>query len=543
MTVIPKLKRKKWLIGIGVFALGGVAALLITAHVLAVRFQPYIRAQAIEYLQRRFDSEVELASLRVSMPKTPLLRMVLSRGHGVHARVEGEGILLRHRGRRDIPPMFTMKKFSFDVDVRTVFDETKIVKLVTLEGMEITIPPKGERPDYDTGDSGSPPDVRIEEVNISNAMLTILPKKKDKTPLEFDIHMLHLQSAGKGVAMKYEAWLTNAKPPGEILSTGNLGPWVGGEPGDTPLDGQYTFDKADLGVFKGIAGILSSTGDFEGTLDSITARGQASVPGFRLKISGNRVRLSTRFEVLVDGTNGNTVLKPVVATLGKTNFTTSGAIIRHEGNRRRTISLEVFMPKGNLPDLLRLAMKGPPFMEGQVALTTKIDIPPLSGKVREKLQLDGQFEVTGGKFLRSKIQDKIDTLSRRGQGQPNSEEIDEVVSRMKGEFRLDDQVMTFRYLAFAVPGADVDLAGNYTFDGPLDFHGTLKLKARVSQTMTGLKRLLLKPVDPFFAKNGAGTFLRIKVDGTASDPRFGRDTKKKDKDKETAIENIKEPHG
>jgi hypothetical protein len=35
-------------------------------------------------------------------------------------------------------------------------------------------------------------------------------------------------------------------------------------------------------------------------------------------------------------------------------------------------------------------------------------------------------------------------------------------------------------------------------------------------------------VDPFFSKNGAGTFLRIKVDGTADDPNFGLDRGKKD---------------
>jgi hypothetical protein len=39
--------------------------------------------------------------------------------------------------------------------------------------------------------------------------------------------------------------------------------------------------------------------------------------------------------------------------------------------------------------------------------------------------------------------------------------------------------------------------------------------------MTGWKRWLLKPVDPFFSKNGAGTFLKIKVEGTADEPKFG----------------------
>jgi hypothetical protein len=182
------------------------------------------------------------------------------------------------------------------------------------------------------------------------------------------------------------------------------------------------------------------------------------------------------------------------------------------------------MPNGDMRDLLRLATKGAPFMEGRIALNTTIEIPPLTGRVKEKLRLDGKFEVHDAKFLRSKIQDQIDQLSRRGQGQPKNEEIDEVVSNMKGSFRLEDQVMTFRSLTFEVPGAAVDLAGVYDLgEDTLDFHGALKLEAKVSQTVTGLKKWVLKPVDPFFAKNGAGTFLRIKVEGNSRQPKFGLD--------------------
>jgi hypothetical protein len=75
-----------------------------------------------------------------------------------------------------------------------------------------------------------------------------------------------------------------------------------------------------------------------------------------------------------------------------------------------------------------------------------------------------------------------------------------------------------------VPGASVNLAGTYDIDADnLDFRGALKLRAKVSQTMTGWKRWALKPVDPFFAKQGAGTFLRIAVTGSSSKPQFGRD--------------------
>jgi hypothetical protein len=243
-----------------------------------------------------------------------------------------------------------------------------------------------------------------------------------------------------------------------------------------------------------------------------------------LKQAGHPVPLKTRFEVMVDGTDGDTTLKPVVGTLGSTTFKTSGTVIKHEDDTHRTINLDVSMPRGNLRDLLTLALKGDPFMEGQIALDTKIDIPPLTGTVKEKLLLDGRFEITNGKFLQSRIQDQIDSLSRRGQGQPKNMAIDEVVLAMAGAFNMEDQKISFRSLSFAVPGSGIDLAGDYDLEKDvLDFHGTLKLDAKVSETLTGWRHWLAKPLDPFFSKGGAGTLLRIQVTGSSKEPKFGRD--------------------
>ena len=184
--------------------------------------------------------------------------------------------------------------------------------------------------------------------------------------------------------------------------------------------GNYTFDNADLGIFAAIAGTLSSKGTFDGSLNSVNARGTTYVPNFQLKMAGNPLPLSTTFEALVDGTNGNTVLQPVRATLGHTNFTTTGAVIKHEEYSQRSINLKVDMPNGDMRDLLRLAMKGPPFMEGFINMKSSIDIPPLTSKVKQKLVLDGTFDLHDAKFLKSTIQDQIDQLSRRGQGQPKN---------------------------------------------------------------------------------------------------------------------------
>jgi hypothetical protein len=542
-------RKRRWIIGISAGLVLSFIGLVVAASVLSKRFEPFIRDQALAYMRDRFDADVELAALRIHMPKASPLTVLLNRGRGSSARVEAEGISMRYRGAPEMPPLFKMKKIGFHVDLGTLLDESKTIKLITIDGMEINVPPKGQRrsiaktdpaktpappPEPGGQPANKPPRVLIKEVQIADAKLTILPKDPAKNPLKFDIHRLRFESTGTGTAMKYGAALTNAKPPGEIKSAGTFGPWMKDEPGDTPLAGDYTFDKADLGVFSGIAGILNSTGKFEGTLSSINAQGQASVPDFRLKMSNNQVPLNTTFEVLVDGTNGNTILKPVRARLGSTNFTTSGGVIKHEGETRRTIMLDVSMPNGDLRDVLRLAMKGSPFMEGRLNLKTKVGIPPLSGKVREKLMLDGRFTVSDAKFLKSTIQDQIDTLSRRGQGQPKSEVIDEVVSGMKGVFQLENELLTFQSLTFGVPGAEVDLAGTYNLDADmLDFLGSLKLVANVSETMTGWKRWALKPVDPFFAKEGAGTFLRVAVTGSSRQPHFGAArSRNKDKQKE-----------
>ena len=529
-------RKKKWLLGLtAAFAGLVIGALFIAANRMAKEFEPYIRDQAVQYLQKRFDSTVEIGALHISIPKLSPMRLLSKDWHGAKARVEGERVILRHKGRTDIPPLFRMKQFAFEIDLSILFDSPKRIPLVTVNGMEINIPPKGERPGFDSQEEKAEQEekedeaaedtgVIFDEVVIKDSRFTILPRDRRKTALQFALHDIRLESAGKDVAMKYRASLTNPKPPGEIHSTGTFGPWAADDPGDSSLAGYYIFDDANLGVFAGIAGILDSKGQFNGTLDSITARGEATVPDFRLKRSGNIVPLKTKFEVQVDGTNGNTILKPVIGTIGSTSFTTSGAVIKHETDTRRTINLDVDMPKGNLPDLLSLAMKGETFMEGRIALKTRIDIPPLSGKVREKLILDGQFDIKDGKFLRSTIQDQIDTLSRRGQGQPQNMEIDEVVLAMGGRFHMEDETISFESLSFAVPGSGIDLKGKYDLDEDmLDFHGTLKLNATVSQTMTGWKRWLLKPVDPFFSKEGVGTFVHIQVVGSSKAPKFGRD--------------------
>lgn len=519
---------RKWLLWIGGFLLVLVAGLGIAAWWLSGRIEPYLREQTIAYLSKRFASEVALAALEVSMPIDSPLDIALRGGRGAVVKVTARGIELRHLGRRDFPPLFRMRTLSFRVDLYTVWNPPAVVQEVRVDGLELHIPPKGQRPAWQApqGKKNDQPPPRIEKVIADGARLSILPKDPAKLPLEFAIFKLTLTGAGPGAAMNYDAGLTNAKPPGVIQAKGTFGPWQADEPSDTHLTGDYRLEKADLGVFSGIAGTLESTGRFQGPLASIVVDGETRTPDFRLRTGGAAVPLTTRFHAIVNGTNGDTRLEPVIATLGRSRFEVRGAVARDRNETRKTVTLDAKFLNGFIEDALRLAMKGEPILRGPLTLNVKIEVPPGKGPIAERLRLDGEFFLKDAHFTTATVQEQIDSLSRRGQGRPRDAAVAEVPADLEGAFVMGDGRIDFSRLRFIVPGAAVDLTGGYGFRSEeLDFHGTLKLDAKVSQTMSGWKRWVLKPADPFFAKQGAGTLLKIQVVGSRAQPKFGLDKK------------------
>ena len=130
--------------------------------------------------------------------------------------------------------------------------------------------------------------VIIDSLDSADARLVIIPRKKDKDPKVWAIHTLHMTNLGANQSMPYDAVLTNAVPPGEIKTSGHFGPWQTDEPGNTPLGGTFAFDKANLAVFKGIGGTLSSRGSFGGSLNWIDVNGETDTPDFVINV-GDRV--------------------------------------------------------------------------------------------------------------------------------------------------------------------------------------------------------------------------------------------------------------
>jgi len=482
--------------------------------------EPLVRQRVIEYMSDRFDSQVELQEFHVHLPQTNVFTALFRRHQGLLAEVEGAGLVVRYHERTGLPPLFQIKSFRASIGFEGILRPSRRVSGLEIDGMEINIPPRDDRAKNGPAKQGKVV-LSFGQAKIRNAVLTILPKDSKRTPLKFDIRTLDMEATGDEGVVKYRADLTNPKPPGDILSEGMFGPWEKRDPGETPVSGTYDLKNANLAVFPAIAGILHSSGTFSGALSTITAKGEATVPDFRLTRANNPVPLRTTFEVLVDGTNGNTELKPVHAVLGSTAFTTSGVVLKHEGESIRTIALKVYMKQGEVSDLIKLAMAGPPMLKGKILLDAKIEIPPIAKKVKEKLIIDGTFVISDGYFLKSQIRQQLDGLSRRAQGEPQNLKIEDVMTELGGTIRVEDQSVSFPSLNFSVPGARVALMGFYSMkNGEIDFDGSASLDAKISQTISGWKRILAKPFDPLFARNGAGTFLPLEIRGDTDHPKF-----------------------
>jgi hypothetical protein len=363
-------------------------------------------------------------------------------------------------------------------------------------------------------------------------VLTLGTDKPGKVPLRFAIQSLSLRSIGAGKPMDFTAVLTNPKPVGQIESRGYFGPWNTDNPGGTVLGGDYSFHDADLSTIKGIGGILSSQGRYQGTLDKIVVDGKTDTPDFQVKISGHKVPLHTEFHAIVDGTDGDTYLQPVKAQFLHSFLVARGFVVRVQGEPGRHVYLDVAIDQARIEDLLRLGVRtDPPVMVGQVKLHTTLDLPPGPQDVAHKLRLQGNFAIVNGRFSSEKIQSKIDQLSLRSQGQvelatqeARDGKFQVVRSQMHGDFKLADAGLNLSNLHYDIPGAAIKLAGIYSLDGAkFNFAGTADMQATVSRMVGGWRGVLLMPFDRIFQKNGAGTEVPFKIDGTRSDPHFGLD--------------------
>jgi hypothetical protein len=505
--------------------------------VVAHRAEPILRATIVEELTNHFHARVELDGFHIAIRNGLWAQ---GKGLRIWPPAEAEGVRVPGGGK----PLISLKSFRFHTPLHYDPNRPIRISVVQLEGLEIDVPPRthiernANRPSENSG-SGATGLLHfvIASLQCNGANLAIESSKPGRPPMEFAITSFSLKGIAAGKPMAFQAELTNPRPVGIIHTSGSFGPWLVSDPGESPVDGDYQFDHADLSSFKGIAGILNSTGHYSGTLRDIDVNGETDTPDFRLTQFGTALRLHTRFHALVDGTNGDTQLDPVEAVLDHSHFTVQGQVVRTAEVKGQSkgpppkghdITLAMNVDRARIEDFLRLASRsGNSLMTGALTMKGDLKIPAGPELVLKRLNIAGAFTLQDARFTSSTVQDRIGDLSARGLGHPKEAgktSGEDVRSMMSGKFEMAHGQVAFPALQYTVPGAVIDMKGTYGVEsGALSFTGIARMQATVSQMVGGWKGIFLKPLDRYFKKDGAGTQVPIHIGGTREYPQFGID--------------------
>jgi len=172
-------------------AVVSIAAVAVAALVIVQRLplsSGTARERFVSALADRLDAEVELQELRVHI--LPSLR------------AEGRGLTIRHKGRRDVPPLISVAHFSAESGVIDLLH--RHISRVDIDGLDIEIPPDRNRMDSEApaaapDDRAKRPVTRrdagtfvVDRLLSTNARLTIIPRDGGNAPKVWDIHDLRM---------------------------------------------------------------------------------------------------------------------------------------------------------------------------------------------------------------------------------------------------------------------------------------------------------------------------------------------------------------
>ncbi|HEX8925570.1 MAG TPA: hypothetical protein VF786_07240 [Terriglobales bacterium] len=347
-------------------------------------------------------------------------------------------------------------------------------------------------------------------------------KDRSSKPVTFVVPQLEIRGLGAPKAGSFSATINLPLPQMTVETTGAFGPFVKGNIDATPVSGEFKVDRATLAPFDALRGKLTSSGKFNGTFGTVDLVGNASSPDFALTKVGHELPVSADFRAQVTIKNGEITFRSIEAELGTTSIHGNGVISPIRQDAPGFLNLDFTAPSGSVNDLLWLFSKAPePDMIGPIRFHT---IAALARKPQHFLQeivLKGNFVINDARFSSPATQTKLEKLSKRAEGQPDAPPSYTPVALLSGDVYLHDGVAHLSNVEFRVDGADAHGGGTFDVeDKKVDLNGKLRMQAELSNTTKGFKSKLLKLIDPFYKKHGAGADVPVSITGTASHPKF-----------------------
>ena len=487
----------------------------IGVMVLAFKW-PYTQQAVTKALQDRFARTVQIHSFRKTYFPPGCV---------------AEGVSFLHRQRKDPPPLITVQTLIIRGSYNGLLRIHPRLDEVEVKGLHVFIPPPGP--------SGQPSGVMplttsitgasitIGEIKTDGALLEFMPRQPGQEPFKLQIHRLTLDEVGEGGVIPYHVTLLNTEPPGEIQSEGKVGPWNENDPASTPVAGSYTYEHANLAVFEGISGTLSSQGKFSGTIGHIDTNGEIDVPDFRVSGSSHTVRFDSNFQAVVDGTNGDTYLQKVDAHFQRTTVTAKGSVAGHSGQHGKTVRLEIAVEEGRVEDLLFLFTEEKrPSLTGSINLRATGQVPPGPPGFLRKLDLAGSCGIGSERFTNPNVQQPVNALTQSAAGEDKKQQAEDpetALSQLSGQVSLKNGVATLSNVSFTAPGTRAQIQGTYNLvDRKVDLHGVLYTNGKLDETTSGFKAMVLKAVGPLLKRKSV-TVVPFDISGTSSHPSFALD--------------------
>ena len=96
------------------------------------------------------------------------------------------------------------------------------------------------------------------------------------------------------------------------------------------------------------------------------------------------------------------------------------------------------------------------------------------------------------------------------------------LENLSSEVKIGNGVAHLTSTYFQVPGARARAEGTYKIENAqVDLHGNLWTDASLSDNTTGIKTMLLEPLDPLFRRKHAGSMMGVSMEGDIHQPRIG----------------------
>lgn len=357
--------------------------------------------------------------------------------------------------------------------------------------------------------------LHIETIVANGATLDLV--RKGKPPLHFifetlQVHNLH---AGEPLAFFTRAWLPVVDAT--VAANGTMGPLRPGHYAEMPIQGGFSVGNLNLQRVGHLRGMTSASGRYSGRVNQIAVQGKLAIPDFEAGDT-HIERLDASYDATVKVPQGEVDIDNARVKMAGSTLTANATIGGHP-----TITKVHFATQdGNLQRLLEAVEKETPNVAGKVSFAANAQFGGGPEPFLKRLRLQGKVSMHDVTFVKSGRQRSMNAFSARVRKEKNGDPV-EVTATASGDTTFRNGIAWFRNVRVTLPGAKARLAGTFNLlTTRVNFTGNAAMQKELSSDVSGWKRILLAPLDPFFKHRKAGAVVPIAVTGTARHPKIGQ---------------------